>query len=154
MPGPWRHATSSSPVRLRIVAGLDRPSRVPLAPRAANIAIMASTMRVRATSTLAAAALTLGLAGGILTITATPSDALSRCTLAQWQKFAQVKCVTSGGRTQVRAAIGCTKWWSGGYVWTRYGPWVGVNETSQAACAWDETPKVSNGRVWYWSESR
>ena len=102
----------------------------------------------------ASAVVTTALAAGLLSASAPNAAALSGCTLAQWSKFAQVKCTGSGGHTQVRAAIGCTKIITGGYVWTRYGSWVGQNQTSQAACNWDETPKVTNGRVWHWYEGR
>lgn len=107
-------------------------------------------IRRLAATALLTLTMTLGLtvASGVTS----PASALSSCTLAQWQKFAQVKCTSGTG--QVRAAIGCTKWWSGTYVWTRYGPWVGRNSTSQAKCGATETPRVTNGRVWHWYERR
>jgi hypothetical protein len=84
---------------------------------------------------------------------ATPAQAISGCTIyTTTAKSAIVTC--SYGPGQVRAAIGCTKWYTGGYVWTRYGAWVGPNTPSQAQCRWDEQPKVTNGRIWHWYEQR
>lgn len=106
-------------------------------------------MKAKLGSVIAAILMSLGI---IVVAPPSPAAALSTCTLAQWHKFAQVKCVSGTG--QVRAAIGCTKWWSGGYVWTHYGPWVGRGSTSQAACSWSENPKMTNGRAWHWYEGR
>lgn len=106
-------------------------------------------MRKKMSSGIAALLLSFGI---FAVVPAAPAAALSNCNLAQWHKFAQVKCTSGSG--QVRAAIGCKKWWSGGYVWTRYGPWVGRGSSSLAQCRLSETPKVSHGRVWHWYESR
>lgn len=103
---------------------------------------------------LATFALAGALALGVAIAPAAPASALGNCTLAQWSKFAQVKCTSSGGQKQVRAAIVCTKWYTGSYGYTRYGAWVGVNQTSQAACGWDEQPKLQGSRVMHWYEGR
>ena len=60
----------------------------------------------------------------------------------------------SSGTGQVRAAIACTKWYSLGITYERYGAWVNRWQTSMARCNTGETPKVTNGRVWHWYEGR
>lgn len=111
---------------------------------------MKSGIRGKLTTMAIAGALAIGFA----IAPASPATALGNCTLAQWSKFAQVKCTSRGGHTQVRAAIVCTKWITGSYGHVRFGPWVGVNQTSQAACKWDETPKLQGSRVMHWHEGR
>jgi hypothetical protein len=107
-------------------------------------------MNLRRLTAAAVGAATLVGAG---VATAAPANAISGCSLyTTTAKSAIVTC--SYGPGEVRAAIGCTKWFTGTYVYTRYGPWVGPNQPSQAQCRWDEQPRVTNGRIWHWYEQR
>lgn len=84
---------------------------------------------------------------------ASPASALSGCTLG-YTTNGGASAVCTSGTGEIRAAIGCTKWITGTYVYTRYGAWVGRGQVSQARCQWGETPRVTNNRVWHWIEYR
>lgn len=94
---------------------------------------------------MAAGAAGLALAAGLTLTAAAPAQALGRCNFAPnlTNKSAQVQCTEGGGSPYVRAAVGCTKWYTGGYAWTRYGPWVGQDGISVARCGALEGLKYS-----------